>query len=124
MTILDVRAYITRLLAATYEVEAVGNGQEAMDAVLRKCPDLVIADVMMPVMDGMELLRELRKSPATATIPVILLSARTGQHDSLVEGLEREQTTMSSSLLPLRNFWRESGRMSRSHVCGKKPNPP
>ena len=81
------RAYITRLLAATYEVEAVGNGQEAMDAVLRKCPDLVIADVMMPVMDGMELLRELRKNPATATIPVILLSARAGD-DSLVEGLE------------------------------------
>jgi len=83
----DVRAYITRLLAATYEVEAVGNGQEAMDAVLRKCPDLVITDVMMPVMDGMQLLKELRKNPATATIPVILLSARAGD-DSLVEGLE------------------------------------
>ena len=48
----DMRAYIARLLAATYEVEAVGDGQEAMAAVLRKCPDLVLSDVMMPVMNG------------------------------------------------------------------------
>jgi PAS domain S-box-containing protein len=83
----DMRAYITRLLNATYEVEAVGDGQEAMAAVLRKCPDLVLSDVMMPVMNGMQLLGELRKNPATATIPVIMLSARAGD-ESFLEGLE------------------------------------
>ena len=83
----DMRAYIARLLAATYEVEAVGNGQEAMAAILRKCPHLVLTDVMMPIMNGMQLLRELRKNPATATIPVIMLSAR-AEDESLLEGLE------------------------------------
>lgn len=83
----DMRAYIARLLGATYEVEAVGSGQAALAAVLRKCPDLVLTDVMMPVMNGMQLLRELRKNPATATIPVIMLSARAAD-ESLLEGMD------------------------------------
>jgi PAS domain S-box-containing protein len=83
----DMRAYITRLLAATYEVEAVGDGQEALAAVLRKPPDLVLTDVMMPTMNGVQLLQELRKNPATATIPMIILSAR-AENASFFAGLE------------------------------------
>jgi PAS domain S-box-containing protein len=82
----DMRGYITRLLAPTYEVEPVADGEEAMKAALRKCPDLVLTDVMMPKMNGMQLLRELRKHPAMATIPVIMLSARAG--DEPLMGLE------------------------------------
>ncbi len=83
----DMRAYIARLLAPTYEVEAVGDGQEAMAAVIRQSPDLVLSDVMMPIMNGMQLLEALRRNPATATIPVILLSAR-AEDESLLEGLD------------------------------------
>jgi len=83
----DLRAYIERLLGPAYEVEAVGDGQEALAAVIRKRPDLVLSDVMMPKLNGMQLLQELRKNPATATIPVIMLSAR-AEDESLIEGLE------------------------------------
>jgi PAS domain S-box-containing protein len=75
------------LLGGHYRVQAVSNGMEALDAVRREPPDLVLTDVMMPALDGFGLLRELRADPATSTIPVILLSARAGE-DARVEGLQ------------------------------------
>jgi signal transduction histidine kinase len=68
-------------------VEAVANGAQALAAIRRQRPDLVLADVMMPELDGFDLLRALRADPATATLPVILLSARAGE-EATVEGLE------------------------------------
>jgi CheY-like chemotaxis protein len=50
-------------------VEAVSNGREALDAVLRTPPDIVLADVMMPELDGLELVRILRAHAKTASIP-------------------------------------------------------
>jgi len=83
----DMRAYIAQLLGEDYEVEAAGNGEQALAAIDRRCPDLVLSDVMMPVMDGFELLRALRSDPRTQTVPMVLLSARTHE-DSRIEGLE------------------------------------
>jgi PAS domain S-box-containing protein len=84
----DMRRYIERLLEkGQYEVEAVPNGLAALDAARDHTPDLVLTDVMMPGLDGFGLLRELRDSPATATIPVIMLSARAGE-ESRVEGMD------------------------------------
>ena len=51
----DLRAYVTRLLKDTYEVSAVANGREALQAVRRQRPDLLISDVMMPDLDGIGL---------------------------------------------------------------------
>jgi len=82
----DMREYVRRLLDGHMQVIAVSNGQEALDAALDHPPDLVLSDVMMPVLDGFGLLRELRTHTNTATIPVILLSARAGE-ESRVEGL-------------------------------------
>jgi signal transduction histidine kinase len=83
----DMRAYVTRLLRAEgCEVEAVGDGTAALDAVRALAPDLVLTDVMMPGLDGFGLLRALRGNPATATLPVIMLSARAGE-ESRVDGL-------------------------------------
>ena len=82
----DMREYVRRLLAQTYEVEAVGDGLAALEAARRSAPDLVLSDVMMPRMDGFELLRALRDDPALRQVPVILLSARAGD-ESRVEGL-------------------------------------
>jgi PAS domain S-box-containing protein len=82
----DMRTYVRRLLGPHYEVEAVGNGEEALAAARRHPPDLVLTDVMMPGLDGFGLLRELRASEYTRAIPVILLSARAGE-DARVEGL-------------------------------------
>jgi PAS domain S-box-containing protein len=83
----DMRGYVRRLLADFYEVEAVSNGVDALAAARRDPPDLVLTDVMMPGLDGFGLLRELRASDSTNTVPVILLSARAGE-DARVEGLE------------------------------------
>ena len=82
----DMRDYVARLLREHWTVEAVSNGQAALDAARAHPPDLVLADVMMPGLDGFELLRALRRHPATATVPVVLLSARAGE-EARVEGL-------------------------------------
>jgi signal transduction histidine kinase len=81
----DMREYVRRLLAASYEVEAVGDGAAALAAIRRRRPDLVVADVMMPTLDGLGLVRALRDDPQTAALPVILLSARVGE-ESRIEG--------------------------------------
>ena len=83
----DMREYVRTLLAARFEVVAVSNGKEALDEVKRRPPSLVLSDVMMPEMDGFALLAELRQDPATATIPIIMLSARAGE-ESRIEGVE------------------------------------
>ncbi|MEW6490990.1 MAG: PAS domain S-box protein [Cyanobacteriota bacterium] len=83
----DMRNYVKRLLMSRYEVEAVADGLAALDAMRERTPDLVLTDVMMPGLDGFELLRELRNHPKTREIPVILLSARAGE-ESRIEGLE------------------------------------
>jgi CheY-like chemotaxis protein/anti-sigma regulatory factor (Ser/Thr protein kinase) len=83
----DMRAYLTRLLGPHWSVRTTGNGEEALAAVAEAAPDVVLTDVMMPRVDGFELLRALRADPATRDIPVIMLTARAGQEAS-VEGLE------------------------------------
>ncbi|GAB3344881.1 ATP-binding protein [Lysobacter tyrosinilyticus] len=83
----DMREYLVRLLSPRYDVEAVVDGEEALARALQQPPDLVLSDVMMPRMDGVTLLRRLREEPATATIPVVLLSARAGE-EAIVAGLE------------------------------------
>jgi PAS domain S-box-containing protein len=84
----DMREYLTRILrSAGYQVEAVTDGHEALRAARVDAPDLVVSDVMMPRMDGLSLVRELRADPRTAAVPVLLLSARAGQEAS-IEGLQ------------------------------------
>lgn len=82
----DMRDYVSRLLSSRWTVEAVSNGAEALLAIRRARPALIISDIMMPVVDGFQLLRQLRSEPETRTIPFILLSARAGE-DERVDGL-------------------------------------
>ncbi|MGY1810410.1 ATP-binding protein [Blastococcus sp. SYSU D00669] len=81
----DMRTYLTRLLAPHWTVRTAPDGRSALASVAAQPPDLVVTDVMMPGMDGFELLRELRRSPATRRIPVLMLTARAGQ-EAAVEG--------------------------------------
>ncbi|MFK0172153.1 SpoIIE family protein phosphatase [Streptomyces sp. NPDC090306] len=84
----DMRDYLSRLLSgAGYEVDAVTDGRAALDAVRADAPDLVVSDVMMPRLDGLGLVARLRTNPRTASVPVLLLSARAGQEAS-IEGLQ------------------------------------
>jgi PAS domain S-box-containing protein len=82
----DLRHYLVRLLSGIYDVEAVADGRAALAAARTRPPDLVLADVMMPHLDGFGLLRELRADPQTRTVLVMLLSARSGE-EARVEGL-------------------------------------
>src|SRR3954471_11053346 len=58
-----------------YEVMEANDGREALDCLDRFRPDLVLTDLMMPVMDGVELIRELRANPETAGIPIVAITA-------------------------------------------------
>jgi PAS domain S-box-containing protein len=83
----DMRAYLARLLRRYWQVETVADGEAALARARTSPPDLVLSDVMMPRLDGFELLRELRADARTSGIPVVLVSARAGA-ESAIEGLE------------------------------------
>ena len=85
----DMRQYLTRLLSERYEVHAAADGLQALEATRKLRPALVLADVMMPHLDGFGLLRRIRDDSALAGTPVVLLSARAGE-ESRVEGLEAD----------------------------------
>ncbi|HEY6561101.1 MAG TPA: ATP-binding protein [Polyangiaceae bacterium] len=83
----DMRDYLRRVLEPRFVVETVGDGQAALAAVKIRRPDVVLTDVMMPLMDGIRLLKTLRDDPATRDLPVIMLSARADE-ESRLEGLK------------------------------------
>jgi PAS domain S-box-containing protein len=84
----DMRDYLARLLrSAGHRVTVAGDGQDALRAARAQLPDLIISDVMMPGMDGLQLVAALRGDSRTAGTPVLLLSARVGQ-EAAIEGLE------------------------------------
>jgi signal transduction histidine kinase len=83
----DLRCYVSRLLAPHYDVIAVGDGEQALETALIYQPDLIVADVMLPQMDGVALLKALRARASTAMIAVLLLSARSGE-EAKVEALD------------------------------------
>jgi signal transduction histidine kinase/CheY-like chemotaxis protein len=82
----DMRAYLRSLLGPFCELETFADGEAAIQAIRRRAPDLVLADVMMPRLDGFELVRAIRRDATMANLPVILLSARAGE-EAKVEGL-------------------------------------
>jgi signal transduction histidine kinase/CheY-like chemotaxis protein len=82
----DMRAYLRTLLGPFCDLETFADGQAAFEAIRRRAPDLVVADVMMPRLDGFELVRAIRRDATIADLPVLLLSAR-AEEQAKVEGL-------------------------------------
>ena len=74
------------LKRAGFDVTVVGNGQEALEAVQRTPPDVILLDWMMPELDGPETCRRLKSDPATAGIPVVFLTAKS-QEAEIQRGL-------------------------------------
>lgn len=72
----EIADFISQVLAGKYRIEIAHNGKMGMEMSLNLHPDLIIADVMMPIMDGMEMSRRIRKNIPTSTIPIILLTAK------------------------------------------------
>lgn len=84
---IELRYLIRQVLQEQYIVYEASNGLGALQLLKRSNPDLIISDVMMPEMDGMELCKEIKNTPATAQIPFIMLSAR-GTEENKNEGYE------------------------------------
>lgn len=72
---------------AGYDVELYGRGDEALEGIRERPPDLVLLDLMLPGMDGLELTRNLKRQEATAAVPILMLTAKTEEVDRIV-GLE------------------------------------
>lgn len=72
----EIRNYIATLLGDEFQILQASNGKEGLEIAIDKSPDLIISDVMMPVMDGVALTKQLKSNAETSHIPVILLTAR------------------------------------------------
>jgi signal transduction histidine kinase len=118
----DMRDYVGRLLASRYRVEAVGDGQAALERITADPPDLVLTDVMMPRLDGFGLLAAIRGDEKIRGLPVVVLSARAGE-EARIEGLKagadeyvvkpfsaRELLARVESQLELARLRRETGQ--------------
>lgn len=70
-----------------YQISAATNGQQGLSKAMEELPDLILLDVMMPDMDGYQVTRQLRQNPLTASIPIIMFTAKT-QLDDKVAGFE------------------------------------
>jgi len=70
-----------------YQVTWKENGEEALEAIKRERPDLILLDIMMPVMDGYEVLRQIKEDEKLRDIPVIMLTARAQERD-VVKGID------------------------------------
>ncbi|MBX2816902.1 MAG: response regulator [Saprospiraceae bacterium] len=83
----DIAEYLTACLEEYYQVSTAPNGQEGLDAAIEHVPDLVISDVMMPRMTGLEFCTRLKTDTRTSHIPVVLLTAKADEV-SRIEGLQ------------------------------------
>lgn len=83
----DLRQFIYETIEEKFQVIEAANGSEGLEKAVAEIPDLVVSDVMMPVMDGFKMTDKLKKNEHTSHIPIILLTAKAGQQHK-VEGLE------------------------------------
>jgi PAS domain S-box-containing protein len=121
----DMREYMRRLLAGQYELEFAADGESALKLAREHHPDLILADVMMPRLDGFALLQAVRADETLKSIPVILLSARAGE-EARIEGFQsgaddylikpfsaRELQARVRAHLAMTRFRREAAELER-----------
>lgn len=83
----EIRVYLQVLFEKIYKVSVASNGKEGVEKALQLSPDIILSDIMMPEMNGLELCKTLRQNAKTSHIPILLLTARTASvHE--IEGLE------------------------------------
>ncbi|HYG36983.1 MAG TPA: response regulator [Cytophagales bacterium] len=115
----ELRNYIIKILSEDFDVLKASDGKEGCDLAREELPDVVISDIMMPVMDGLDLCKNLKTEEITCHIPIILLTAK-ADLDSKLEGLEigadyylakpfqpKELLTVSNNLVALRKKLKE-----------------
>jgi len=118
----DMRQYLSEFLSEKYRIIDAGNGKEALVKAIETIPDLIISDVMMPEMDGIEFCRIIRDNEKTQHIPLIMLTAKT-QLSSRIEGrdsgadyyLEKPFNTNELQLI-LANLLRRQEQLIKYHT--------
>tara|TARA_R110002126_G_scaffold290897_1_gene449378 strand:- start:4708 stop:8682 length:3975 start_codon:yes stop_codon:yes gene_type:complete len=75
----DLRKYLKNILRSDYNVLEANNGKEGLEITLKEIPDIIISDVMMPELDGIEMCKKIKKNILTSHIPVIMLTAKSGE---------------------------------------------
>lgn len=83
----ELRSFLNDILSGTYKVIEATNGQEGLEQALQYIPDFIISDVMMPVMDGLDMVKAIKEQRDICHIPIILLSAKSSLDDR-ISGLE------------------------------------
>lgn len=84
----ELRGFIRSILQLQYQILEADNGRIGLQVAMDEQPDVIVSDVMMPVMDGFELAQKLKSNQQTSHIPLILLTAKSGKRD-IVEGLHQ-----------------------------------
>ena len=83
----DMRSLLATLIGQEFRVRTARNGRDALEQLRESLPDLLLSDVMMPEMSGLELCREVKQDPATRSLPVVLVTSK-AERDMKIEGLE------------------------------------
>ena len=84
----ELRNFLSDVLSESYRIIAATNGQEGLDQAREYIPDLIISDIMMPVMDGLDMVKSIKENREICHIPIILLSAKSSLDDR-ISGLEQ-----------------------------------
>jgi signal transduction histidine kinase len=84
----DMRALLSMIVGREFRIRVVSNGREALEALGESAPDLVLSDVMMPEMSGIELCKAIKENAETQAIPVVLVTSK-AEREMKIEGLER-----------------------------------
>jgi CheY-like chemotaxis protein len=98
-----------------YRIVTATQGREALDRMAERRPDLVLSDIMMPVMDGLELAAEIQRRPELAGLPVVLMSAA---HEVL-----QRAGALAAALLPKPLDFHRLLRVLRELLAGTEPRP-
>lgn len=81
----ELKAFLKNILSENYTVITAPNGKEGLQHAVDNIPDLIISDVMMPVMDGLEMIRKIKENNNICHIPIIVLSAKASLDDRIAE---------------------------------------
>ena len=122
LLIVDDETHVRKLLQMLlqnqgYQTQTAGSGEEALELVAQRPPDLILLDIMMPGMDGYEVARQLKSDKATSNIPIIMLSAL-GEHSARISGLEAGAEDFLSKPVESAELWLRVRNLLRLKAFG------
>lgn len=110
---IELQSYLKNELKKTYQVLVAFNGKDGLEIALKKCPDLIITDVVMPVMDGFELCRRVKNDIKTSHIPVLMLTAK-GMVEDRIRGIDLGADAYLSKPFDIRELKSTASQLSKS----------